>query len=77
MKKNLMINLWEAVQWEAFDVNREQESKQMAKEIKNHLKSRFPNCKFSVRTERGWTDSIYLYIKSTPYEKDSIYLEYI
>lgn len=77
MKKNLMINLWEAVQWEAFDVNREQESKQMAKEIKNHLKSRFPNCKFSVRTERGWTDSIYLYIKSTPYEKGSIYLEYI
>ncbi|MED1461667.1 hypothetical protein, partial [Bacillus safensis] len=25
----------------------------------------------------GWTHSIYLYIKSTPYEKDSIYLEYI
>ena len=77
MKKNLMINLWEAVQWEAFDVDREQEAKQMAKEIKNHLKSRFPNCTFSVRTERGWTDSINLYIKSSPYEKGSIYLGYI
>lgn len=77
MKKNLMINLWEVVQWEAFDVDREQEAKLMAKEIRGHLKSRFPHCKFSVTTERGWTDSIYLYIKSTPYENGSIYLEYI
>ncbi|WP_144533991.1 LPD29 domain-containing protein [Bacillus pumilus] len=74
MKKN-DFNLWNATQWEPFEVNKEQDVKLISKEIKKHLTQRFPGFKFSVRTGGNYMyNSINIEIKKTPYEKKSIYL---
>lgn len=44
------LGLWDATQWDEFKVNKEQEVKEMAKEIRKHVRQRFPQCKFSVTT---------------------------
>lgn len=69
------MNLWEATQWNEIEVNKEQEVKEMAKEIRKHVRQRFSQCKFSVTTGGSYLHStINITIKSSPYEKGSVYL---
>lgn len=68
------IGLWDATQWTEMEVNTKQDTKGMAKEIRSHVKARFPKCKFSVTSDYS---RINFYIVSSPYEKDSKYLEAI
>ncbi|MGX9951670.1 LPD29 domain-containing protein [Bacillus subtilis] len=69
------LGLWDATQWNELEVNKEQEVKEMAKEIRKHLRQRFPQCKFSVTTGGSYLHStINITIKSSPYEKGSAYL---
>ncbi|MCY8907821.1 hypothetical protein P8907_20425 [Bacillus atrophaeus] len=69
------MSLWDATQWNEFEVNKEQEVKEMAKEIRKHVRLRFSQCKFSVTTGGGYLHStINITIKSSPYEKGSVYL---
>ncbi|WP_253852463.1 LPD29 domain-containing protein [Bacillus amyloliquefaciens] len=73
--KNIKVSLWDAAQWSELEVNKEQAVKEMAKEIRKHLKQRFPQCKFSVTTGGNYLHSnIKIKIKSSPYEKGSVYL---
>lgn len=73
--KGVKISLWDATKWNEFEVNKEQEVKEMAKEIRKHVRQRFPQCKFSVTTEGSYLHStINIKIKSSPYEKGSAYL---
>jgi hypothetical protein len=73
--KNVMT-LWESAQYTKLEgINREQDCKQLAKEIRTHIRKRFPQCKFSVTVP--YYGRISFEIKSTPYEKDSKYLEAI
>ncbi|MFP3386120.1 LPD29 domain-containing protein, partial [Tritonibacter sp. SIMBA_163] len=77
VKKN-DFNLWKATQWTPFEVDKEQDEKSIAKEIKKHLTKRFPHCKFSVTSSyTSMTSSINIQIKKTPYEKKSVYLSAI
>lgn len=48
--KGVNMSLWDATQWSELEVNKEQEVKEMAKEIRKHIRQRFPQCKFSVTT---------------------------
>ncbi|WP_339181684.1 LPD29 domain-containing protein [Bacillus sp. FSL R5-0560] len=73
--KGVKISLWDATKWNEFEVNKEQEVKEMAKEIRKHVRQRFPQCKFSVTTGGSYLHStINIKIKSSPYEKGSVYL---
>lgn len=73
--KGVKMSLWDATQWSELEVNKEQEVKEMAKEIRKHLRIRFPQCKFSVTTGGSYLHStINITIKSSPYEKGSAYL---
>ncbi|TPG68680.1 hypothetical protein EEL31_09185 [Brevibacillus laterosporus] len=65
------ISLWDSTQWTDIEVNREQYTKEMAKEIRTHVRKRFPQCKFSVTSDYS---SINFYIVSSPYENESKYL---
>lgn len=69
------LSLWDATQWEGLTVNQEtkdQDCKEIAKEIRSHIKKRFPQCKFSVTVP--YYGKINFTIKSSPFEKDSVYL---
>ncbi|PAV30213.1 hypothetical protein CIL05_07030 [Virgibacillus profundi] len=68
------LSLWEATQWIDIEVNNNQETKQMAKEIRQHLKKRFPQCKISVTSDYN---HINVTIKQSPYNEDSQYLKAI
>ncbi|AME08453.1 LPD29 domain-containing protein [Bacillus sp. SDLI1] len=73
--KGIKMSLWDATQWSELEVNKEQEVKEMTKEIRKHLRQRFPQCKFSVTTGGSYLHStINIKIKSSPYEKGSAYL---
>ncbi|MCY8532598.1 hypothetical protein MOD13_04365 [Bacillus vallismortis] len=73
--KGVKMSLWDAMKWNEFEVNKEQEVKEMAKEIRKHVRQRFPQCKFSVTTGGSYLHStINIKIKSSPYEKGSAYL---
>ncbi|WP_406590339.1 LPD29 domain-containing protein [Bacillus atrophaeus] len=73
--KGEIMGLWDATQWNEFEVNKEQEAKEMAKEIRKHVRQRFSQCKFSVTTGGSYLHStINITIKSSPYEKGSVYL---
>lgn len=73
--KGVKMGLWDATQWNEVEVNKEQEVKEMAKEIRKHIRQRFPQCKFSVTTGGSYLHStINITIKSSPYEKGSAYL---
>jgi hypothetical protein len=72
--KNI-ISLWESTQWTELEVSqaqKDQDNKLIAKEMKAHVKSRFPQVKFSV-TSKGW-NSVNFDIVSSPFEEKSIYL---
>ncbi|MFI8649384.1 LPD29 domain-containing protein [Bacillus velezensis] len=73
--KGVKMSLWDAAQCSELEVNKEQEVKEMAKEIRKHIRQRFPQCKFSVTTGGSYLHStINITIKSSPYEKGSAYL---
>jgi hypothetical protein len=73
--KNTM-SLWEATQFTELEgINRDAECKEIAKEIRTHIRKRFPQCKFSVTVP--YYGKINLDIKSSPFEKGSIYLNAI
>jgi Large polyvalent protein associated domain 29 len=69
--KNNECNLWESTQWVEIEVNKKQSTKEMAKEIRTHVRKRFPQCKFSITSDYN---SIRFYIVSSPYEKESKYI---
>lgn len=69
------ISLWELTRIEEkAEVNKKLSVKEITSEIRNHIKTRFPMCKFSVTTDNS---SIRLKIMSSPFDKDSIYLKAI
>lgn len=77
-KAATILNLWDATQFEGLSLTmeqKEQECKVIAKEIRSHIKKRFPNCKFSVTVP--YYGKINFEIKSSPYEKGSVYLKAI
>ena len=75
-KENTTLNLWDAAQFTKLEgINKEQDCKTLAKEIRTHIKKRFPQCKFSVTVP--YYGRISFDIKSSPYEKDSVYLKAI
>jgi hypothetical protein len=72
------LSLWNATQLIDLKINqikKDQECKEIAKEIRTHIKKRFPQCKFSVTVP--YYGRINFSIKSSPFEKDSIYLNAI
>lgn len=76
--KKEAFNLWNSTRWEEIEVNKEtkdKEAKEIAKEIRSHVRKRFPMCKFSVTVP--YYGRISFDIKSSPYEKDSKYLQAI
>lgn len=76
--KKETLSLWDATQWIEIQLTQEQKEqdvKGIAKEIRTHIRKRFPQCKFSVTTKHY--DSIYFNIVSTPFEDGSVYLQYI
>jgi hypothetical protein len=66
------LSLWDATQWKELEVNREQDTKLMAKEIRTHLKNRFPGYKFSVKSSYN---KLNIDIVTSPFVKGSKYLE--
>jgi hypothetical protein len=66
------LSLWNATQWTELEVNREQDTKLMAKEIRTHLRKRFSQVKFSVTSSYN---TLNIDIVTSPYEKGSKYLE--
>lgn len=76
--KKEAFSLWNATQWNGLEVNqqtKDQDCKEIAKEIRSHIRKRFPNCKVSVRVP--YYGKIDVDIKSTPYEEGSTYLNAI
>lgn len=77
-KKKESFNLWNATQMEELEIAqsvKDQDAKEIAKEIRSHIKKRFPQCKFSVRVP--YYGRISFEIKSSPFEKGSTYLNAI
>lgn len=74
IKNNYKISLWDLTRWEDLEVNNQQTTKEIAKEIKKHAKERFPFCKFSATSDHI---DVNFYIKSSPFEEDSAYLKSI
>jgi hypothetical protein len=73
-KENKILSLWDLTTWKKIEVNSHQPVKEIAAEIRKHVKSRFTMCKFSVTSDYN---SISFYITASPYEKDSQYLKAI
>lgn len=73
--KKQIINLWNATRFTDIAVNKEQDLKEIAKEIRTNIRKRFPQCKFSVTVP--YYGKINFEIKSSPYEKESVYLKEI
>ena len=68
------MSLWNSTRIEKLDVNGKQPVKAIAAEVRKYVKTRFPQCKFSVTSDYN---SISFYIVSSPYDKESIYLKTI
>ncbi|GED72544.1 hypothetical protein BRE01_62460 [Brevibacillus reuszeri] len=69
--KNNKLSLWDSIQWTDIETNKKLSTKEMAKEIRTHVRKRFPQCKFSITSDYN---SIRFYIVSSPYEKESTYI---
>jgi hypothetical protein len=70
--KKEALSLWNATRWTDIEVNQKQGTKEIAKEVRTHLKQRFPQVKFSVTSDYS---KINVSVKKSPYEKESKYLE--
>lgn len=73
LKKINKIDLFELTTFTEVVREKNYNTKEIAKEIRTHLKARFKFVKFSVTSK----DRISVTIKSAPFEKDSIYLKAI
>jgi hypothetical protein len=76
--KKVTLSLWEATQWKGLEVNqtvKDQDCKEIAKEIRTHVRKQFPQCKFSVTVP--YYGKINFSIKSSPFAKESAYLNAI
>lgn len=73
LKKINKIDLFELTTYTEVVREKNYNTKEIAKEIRTHLKARFKFIKFSVTSK----DRISVTIKSAPFEKDSIYLKAI
>lgn len=73
LKKINKIDLFELTTYTEVEREKNYNTKEIAKEIRTHLKARFKFVKFSVTSK----DRIRVEIKSAPFEKDSIYLKAI
>lgn len=74
-KKQNVLRLWESTQWTDIEVDqiiKDKDCKEIAKEIRTHIRKQFPQCKFSVTVP--YYGRISFDIKSSPYEKESKYL---
>ncbi|MEW5569645.1 LPD29 domain-containing protein [Rossellomorea marisflavi] len=70
--KKATLSLWESTRFEGIEVSEEmknQDAKTIAKEIRTHVRKRFPQVKFSVRAP--YYREVSIEIKSSPYEKGS------
>lgn len=77
-KVKAAFSLWNATRTECIKVSKEQTeqgTKEIAKEIRSHIRKQFPGCKFSLTNP--YYGRIDLEIKSSPYEKGSTYLNEI
>lgn len=73
VKQNMdRINVWERTRTDSIEHHYENEklhdTKEIAKRIRTHLRQRFPMCKWSITSDYS---SVNVYLKSTPWEKDS------
>jgi len=70
------MSLWDSTRWneETNNINKSQTTKEIASDIRKHVRSRFPLCKFSITSSHS---SISFHIVSSPYSKDSKHLEAI
>ena len=73
LKKINKIDLFELTTYTEVEREKNYNTKEIAKEIRTHLKARFKFVKFSVTSK----DRIRVEIKSAPFEKDTIYLKAI
>lgn len=73
LKKINKIDLFELTTFTEVVREKNYNTKEIAKEIRTHLKARFKFVKFSVTSK----DNIRVEIKTAPFEKDSIYLKAI
>lgn len=76
--KKETMSLWNATQWENIELTqqqKDQDCKEIAKEMRTHVRKRFPQCKFSITVP--YYGKINFSIKSSPFEKDSTYLDAI
>ncbi|MGD7047046.1 hypothetical protein FZC83_02205 [Rossellomorea marisflavi] len=74
--KKATLSLWDATRTEGIEVSEEmknQDAKAIAKEIRTHIRKRFPQVKFSVRAP--YYREVSTEVKSSPYEKGSEYLK--
>ena len=73
-EENSTLSLWDATRWTDLEVDNKQGTKEMAAEMRKHIRNRFPMCKFSITSDYS---SIDFDIVASPFEKDSIYLKAI
>lgn len=73
VKKSNKIDLYELTTFTAFEVEKNYNTKEIAKEIRTHLKNRFKFIKFSITCP--YSSRISIEIKSAPFPSDSIYME--
>ena len=74
VKNNIILPLWDLTQWSNIQVDNKQDTKAIATEMRKHVRTRFPMCKFSITSDYS---SISFYIVSAPYEQESEYLKAI
>ena len=74
VKNNIILPLWDLTQWSNIQVDNKQDTKAIAAEMRKHVRTRFPMCKFSITSDYS---SISFYIVSAPYEQESEYLKAI
>lgn len=71
-QNNDLFDLWDMTRVDDIENHFKNEhiydTKEIAARIRKHLRSRFPMCKWSVRSD---INSISLYLKSSPWDKDS------
>ena len=74
VKNNIILPLWDLTQWSDIQVDNKQGTKSIASEMRKHVRTRFPMCKFSITSDYS---SVSFYIVASPYDQESEYLKAI
>jgi len=74
VKNNIILPLWDLTQWSDIQVDNKQDTKAIAAEMRKHIRTRFPMCRFSITSDYS---SISFYIVASPYDQESEYLKAI